>query len=53
MLLGAGFLQSRRGRLPFNAWLLLALVFVPLTARANTYWVYPIVPIGCLLAAWR
>lgn len=48
-LLGAGLLQSRRGRLPFNVWLLLALVFVPLTARANTYWVYPIMPLGCLL----
>lgn len=50
-LLGFGFLQNRRDRLPFTIWLLLALVFVPLTVRANTYWVYPIVPIGCLLGA--
>jgi hypothetical protein len=48
-VLGWVFAQERPGRIWINAWTLLAILFVPVTIRANTYWAYSVVPVGCLL----
>lgn len=48
-LLGWIVMQRQADRIAFNVWAALVLLFVPITLRANTYWVYSAVPLGCLL----
>lgn len=51
-VVGWFWLQRRPGqRLWLNLWMLLSLLFVAVTLSANSYWIYPLVPVGCLLGA--